>query len=73
MSHLVIGHADDRDGPGIQHVAAESWRATYRDICHVHAKNEIGKAFYLKHGFVHVPDRDHEDEWCIVKRIGPAV
>jgi GNAT superfamily N-acetyltransferase len=38
-------------------------------FCFVHGRNEIGKAFYVKHGFVHVPERDAEDEWCMVKRI----
>ncbi len=32
-------------------------------FCYVHSRNEIGKAFYLKKGFVHDPSRDREDEW----------
>jgi GNAT superfamily N-acetyltransferase len=159
MGELVFERADERDAPGIQRVAAESWRATYKDIfaddvitsflgwaysteslrrairnpravflvvkdgdrvvgfCHfgegrgpelyrmyllpdywrrgigtrfvalvkdewrargvseyfcvVHGRNEIGKAFYLKHGFVHVPERDAENGWRMVKRIEP--
>lgn len=37
--------------------------------CHVHERNEIGRAFYLKHGFVHEASRDQTDEWCIVRRL----
>jgi ribosomal protein S18 acetylase RimI-like enzyme len=35
----------------------------------VQQDNEIGKAFYLKHGFVHVAEKDFEDEWWMEKRI----
>ncbi|MBI3659563.1 GNAT family N-acetyltransferase [Candidatus Acetothermia bacterium] len=38
-------------------------------FCYVHERNEIGKAFYLKHGFVHVLERDNKDEkdWYMEK------
>jgi ribosomal protein S18 acetylase RimI-like enzyme len=35
----------------------------------VQKDNEIGKAFYLKHGFVHVAERDFEDEWWMEKML----
>ncbi len=34
-------------------------------FCYVHARNEIGKAFYVKYGFVHDAARDKDDEWCM--------
>ena len=37
--------------------------------CFVHARNEIGKAFYAKLGFVHQPAADHDDEWCLWKQL----
>lgn len=38
-------------------------------FCYVHARNEVGKAFYLKHGFVHHPALDQEtaEEWFMQK------
>jgi hypothetical protein len=36
----------------------------------VQKDNEIGKAFYLKHGFVHAPHKDFEDEWWMEKSLG---
>jgi ribosomal protein S18 acetylase RimI-like enzyme len=33
----------------------------------VHRDNEIGKAFYIKHGFVHRAERDVEGEWSMEK------
>lgn len=41
--------------------------------CYVHGRNEIGKGFYRKQGFVHAPEHDQSDEWCMVKWIAPAV
>jgi ribosomal protein S18 acetylase RimI-like enzyme len=40
-------------------------------FCFVHSRNEIGKAFYLKHSFVHVPERDSpaESDWCMEKTL----
>ncbi|NJM40204.1 MAG: GNAT family N-acetyltransferase [Anaerolineae bacterium] len=35
----------------------------------VQKDNEIGKAFYLKHGFVHVVEKDFEDEWWMEKTL----
>jgi ribosomal protein S18 acetylase RimI-like enzyme len=40
--------------------------------CYVHSRNEIGKSFYRKQDFVHAPQHDQADEWCMVKRIPPA-
>ncbi len=37
--------------------------------CYVHSRNEIGKAFYHKWGFVHDSSRDREEEWCMVRRL----
>jgi ribosomal-protein-alanine N-acetyltransferase len=37
--------------------------------CFVHEHNEIGKAFYLTHGFAHQAARDQSDEWCMVRRL----
>ncbi len=34
-------------------------------FCYVHARNEIGKGFYLKSGFVHDAAHDKDDEWCM--------
>lgn len=151
---LVYAQAQEADAEGIQHVAGESWRATYKDIyspeyiaefvaraysieglvravrnprsvflvakdgtgvvgfchygegpqgpellrmyvlpdywrmgtgsrflqllesrlvergvseyfCYVHARNEIGKAFYVKYGFVPDAAHDKDDEWCM--------
>lgn len=38
-------------------------------FCYVHKRNEIGKAFYLKMGFVHDPIRDRDDEWYMRRQI----
>ena len=37
--------------------------------CYVHGRNEVGKAFYLKHGFVHEAERDQAEEWYMVRRL----
>jgi diamine N-acetyltransferase len=36
-------------------------------FCFVHGENEIGKAFYLRNGFRHIPERDDEGEWYMEK------
>jgi len=36
-------------------------------FCFVHKDNEIGKRFYLKAGFAHVPEKDQDDEWYMDK------
>lgn len=49
---------------------AEKWlreRGATGYCCHVHSQNEVGKAFYQKAGFVHLPERDREDEWYMWK------
>jgi len=64
-----------RSGIGAQFVQMmeeEWWRqGVIEYYCYVHGQNEIGKAFYLKHGFVHDPARDQDDEWYIVKTTTP--
>jgi len=59
-------------GTRFVHMMEAHWReqGVSEYSCVVHARNEIGKAFYLKHGFVHEPARDQADEWCMVRRIG---
>ena len=37
--------------------------------CFVHARNEIGKKFYAKHGFRHVTEKDHDDEWYLAREM----
>jgi len=37
--------------------------------CFVHQRNEIGKRFYARHGFQHVSEKDHPDEWYLVKHL----
>ena len=38
-------------------------------FCFVHKNNEIGKRFYLRQGFKHIPEQDRGDEWYMEKRI----
>jgi ribosomal protein S18 acetylase RimI-like enzyme len=38
-------------------------------FCFVHKDNELGKAFYLRKGFRHVVEKDHDDEWYIEKSL----
>jgi len=38
-------------------------------FCFVHKQNEIGKRFYAKHGFRHVGEKDHPDEWYLAKEL----
>ena len=35
--------------------------------CFVHKDNELGKRFYLRQGFRHVPGSDRDDEWYMEK------
>ena len=37
--------------------------------CFVHQNNEIGKRFYLKSGFKHIPAKDKDDEWFMEKSL----
>ena len=37
--------------------------------CFVHKANELGKRFYLRHGFRHRPESDQNDEWYMEKRL----
>jgi ribosomal protein S18 acetylase RimI-like enzyme len=37
--------------------------------CFVRAKNDRGKQFYLRNGFVHDPERERDDEWFMEKRL----
>jgi ribosomal protein S18 acetylase RimI-like enzyme len=37
--------------------------------CFVHQDNEIGKRFYSRAGFQHIPEKDRDDEWYMQKRI----
>lgn len=33
----------------------------------VHKNNQIGKGFYLKKGFEHIPEKDNDEEWYMEK------
>ena len=37
--------------------------------CFVHKDNELGKRFYARSGFQHLPEKDHEDEWYMQKKL----
>jgi ribosomal protein S18 acetylase RimI-like enzyme len=37
--------------------------------CLVHKDNELGKRFYLRHGFCHLPGSDRGDEWYMEKTL----
>ena len=67
-----------RQGIGAVLLAAgEAWlveRGHRSYFCYVEAHNEVGKSFYLNHGFVHLAERDeHEemDEWYMWKDLNP--
>ena len=48
----------------------EAWAAAHGAhtlYCFVHKDNELGKQFYLRNGFRHVAERDHDDEWYMEK------
>lgn len=38
-------------------------------FCFVHARNEIGKRFYLRSGFEHLSEKDRDDECFMEKRL----
>jgi ribosomal protein S18 acetylase RimI-like enzyme len=38
--------------------------------CFVHKANELGKHFYLRHGFTHVREKDDAEEWDMEKQLG---
>jgi diamine N-acetyltransferase len=38
-------------------------------FCFVHKNNEIGKRFYLKNGFRHITEKDHDDQWYMEKTV----
>jgi ribosomal protein S18 acetylase RimI-like enzyme len=42
-------------------------RAFLTYYCFVHKNNELGKRFYLRHGFRHRPESDQHDEWYMEK------
>jgi ribosomal protein S18 acetylase RimI-like enzyme len=35
----------------------------------VHKDNELGKNFYFKKGFKHIPEKDDDDEWYMEKEL----
>ena len=37
-------------------------------FCYVHKDNELGKRFYVRSGFQHISQKDHNDEWYMEKR-----
>ena len=37
--------------------------------CFVHKDNELGKRFYFRSGFYHVPEKDHDNEWYMEKKL----
>jgi ribosomal protein S18 acetylase RimI-like enzyme len=40
--------------------------------CFVHRSNDIGKRFYLKSDFTHIPEKDRHDEWFMEKRLSAS-
>lgn len=82
MVDVVIVHAREEDVEGIQRVASEGWRATYRMIYDggyisqflernyptdgLRRSIQSGRSVFL------VARHDQQDEWCMVKRIAPA-
>ena len=51
---------------GEQFVRAQGLPSYY---CFVHRDNELGKRFYFRRGFRHVPALDREDEWYMEKTL----
>ena len=50
----------------------EGWltaRGATSYACFVHSRNEVGKAFYQRVGFVHNPAHDRDGEWCMRKTL----
>ncbi|MDQ4076445.1 MAG: GNAT family N-acetyltransferase [Chloroflexota bacterium] len=40
-----------------------------RYFCFVHRDNELGKRFYLRQGFKHIPRNDEGEEWYMEKQL----
>lgn len=63
-------------GRGIGHTLLQNGETFLRSrgyssySCFVHKDNERGKQFYLRHGFQHRSEYDHDDEWYMEKRLG---
>ncbi|MCG8348683.1 MAG: GNAT family N-acetyltransferase [Chloroflexales bacterium] len=49
-----------------ERLAAQGTSSYY---CYVHARNDIGQAFYANQGFVRDSARDRDDEWCLIKML----
>jgi ribosomal protein S18 acetylase RimI-like enzyme len=62
-------------GGGIGSVLLERGEGFVRErglpfyYCFVHKDNELGKRFYLRHGFGHHPEFDQTDEWYMEKQL----
>lgn len=73
LYRMYVAPAYGRAGLGGRFVALMDEELRRRDVseyfCTVHERNEIGKAFYRKRGFVHETSRDEPDEWCMVRRL----
>ena len=41
-------------------------------FCFVHKDNEMGKRFYIRSGFQHIPEKDHDDEWNMEKNLASS-
>jgi ribosomal protein S18 acetylase RimI-like enzyme len=65
-SHIGRGLGSKLLQPGEAFIAAHHFR-TY--FCFVHQDNAIGKAFYLKNGFRHLAEKDHDDQWFMEKML----
>ena len=44
-------------------------RGLHTCFCFVHKDNELGKQFYLRSGFYHIADKDHDSEWYMEKML----
>lgn len=65
-SHIGQGLGRRLLEPGEAFVAAHLFN-TY--FCFVHKDNETGKRFYLKNGFGHRAEQDHDDQWLMEKKL----
>ena len=73
LFRLYVQPSGQRTGAGTLLLAeTEAWLAQ-QDVpgygAFVHSRNEIGKAFYTKSGFVRRPERDHDGEWYLWKEL----
>jgi GNAT superfamily N-acetyltransferase len=73
LFRLYVQPSSQRTGAGTLLLAeTETWLAQ-QDVsgygAFVHSRNEIGKAFYAKAGFVRRPERDHDGEWYLWKTL----